>query len=81
MSEDHIIKPCPWCGLFVFVFKREFNCTIFRHGILRETSEQLNPHASRQVCEELVRAGKLIGCGGPFQVVPKDDDYELVVCK
>jgi len=55
---------CPHCGELVLI--QELNCRIFRHGILKETGDQMNPHSPKDVCDELFKNGKIYGCGKPF---------------
>lgn len=59
---------CPHCDGLVVCALSELNCRIFRHGILKSTGQQINPHANREECLELVNQNQLYGCGGPFRV-------------
>ena len=40
------IITCPNCNEFIIVEK--LNCGIFRHGILKETGKQIDPHLSKE---------------------------------
>ena len=57
---------CPHCHLMVQVSQNAINCKIFRHGNYKDTFESIPPHASQLTCEELIREGKITGCGKPF---------------
>ncbi len=57
------MESCPHCGGLIII--EELNCGIFRHGIIRETGEQIPPHSSKEEIEKLV----IFGCGKPFQFV------------
>ena len=57
---------CPHCNEFVII--NELNCCIFRHGILKNTGEQMNPHASKQECDDLKKNDLIFGCGKPFKI-------------
>lgn len=60
-----IIK-CPNCGEYVII--DEINCGIFRHGMYKDTLEQINQHETREKCESLLRENKIYGCGKPFMI-------------
>lgn len=60
---------CPHCGGAVEVV--EVNCRIFRHGVFRETFQQIPPHASKEECDAWVAENLVIGCAKPFRL--KDD--------
>lgn len=59
-----LIVYCPHCGGAVWV--TEINCRIFRHGVLKETGIQMDPHAPKEVCDDMVDKGLIYGCGKPF---------------
>ena len=58
---------CPWCDICIVI--EAVNCGRFVCGVLRETGHQVNPHAPKQHCEQLVRDGLIWGCGKPFKFV------------
>ncbi len=58
---------CPWCGGGIMIEK--INCGIFRHGFIKSTNKQLDPHAKKEVIDEMIAKNNLIGCGGPFKLV------------
>jgi hypothetical protein len=74
---------CPHCveakepewKTWVLVDRKELNCRIFRHGIMKkpyETSRvmvQIPPHASKVECDRLAREGLIIGCGKPYKII------------
>ena len=60
---------CPHCGGYVVVKLAELNCRIFRHGVLKSTGQQIDPHASQVMCEDLIAGDLIYGCGKPFRVV------------
>ena len=68
--------PCPHCGGLVTVYEHEINCTIFRHGILKSTGKQINPHTPKAECDRLAREKLIFGCGKPF----KFDGHKLEIC-
>jgi hypothetical protein len=63
---DKIIT-CPNCDELIII--HELNCCIFRHGSIKETGEQIDPHLSKEICEELVKTDKIYGCGKPFKII------------
>ena len=62
------ILMCPQCGGYIMI--KKVNCGIFRHGILKKNGKQINPHASKQQCEQYVKKQLIEGCGKPFRLVP-----------
>jgi len=63
------IFQCPHCDLYITVDITQVNCRIFRHAFIRDTFVQLNPHAPKEMCDELSRRGLIYGCGKPLQFV------------
>ncbi len=61
-----MIVICPHCGDPIEIL--EVNCAIFRHAWIIETNQQLDPHAPKEVCDRLLAAGFLYGCGKPFRL-------------
>ena len=68
---------CPHCNGTVLI--EQLNCCIFRHGIIKSTMQQINPHAPKIECDRLVEFNQILGCGKPFRVI-KQDKYVAVIC-
>ena len=77
-----ITVECPHCSLLIEVERKEINCGIFRHGIYKSNLKQIDPHASRYVCDELVKANLIFGCGKPFRLSrdPITGIYKAEIC-
>ena len=60
---------CPNCDTYFIVNTKHINCSIFRHGIYKETMLQIDPHASKDICETLVKNDEIYGCGKPFKLL------------
>ena len=74
----HIIS-CPHCNESIIIMK--INCGIFRHGIMKKTGKQINPHTNKQKCEQLIKDNLIYGCGKPFKITKVNDDKLTVeVC-
>lgn len=58
---------CPHCSLWIQVQKNEINCSIFRHGVFKNTMEQIPPHSSKDFCDRTI--GTIYGCGKPFKII------------
>ena len=81
MNDDIYIFICPYCHEDIVVIKKELNCRIFRHGVLKSNYEQVNPHATLQECEYLITNNLIFGCGKPFQIIEKKNgELEAVIC-
>lgn len=66
---DNVIVKCPHCDLLIFVYLKELNCRIFRHGIYKTTLKQIDPHLPKIDCDRLKTNDEIIGCGKPFVIV------------
>lgn len=67
-NSEYFIILCPHCSAEILIFKNEIACAIFRHGIYKSNGQQLNPHASKEECENAFNNGLIFGCGKPFRV-------------
>jgi hypothetical protein len=76
---EGIIVECPHCKGIVVI--QELNCHIFRHGVMKDTGNQIDPHASKEVCDLYVYAKMIYGCGKPFKVVKIEDNYVAEICE
>ena len=80
---------CPHCYLWTEVPVEQVNCHIFRHAYYVKwlangdmiLLDQLNPHASKDVCDQLYAEKKIVGCGKPFKFVKQENDtYRVEIC-
>jgi hypothetical protein len=67
---------CPHCKEYVWI--DQINCGIFRHGIYKQTFEQIPPHASELECKRLIDDQLIYGCGQPFRVQISLDGNPIV---
>jgi len=75
---SNIIVLCPSCDSYVEIL--EINCAIFRHGVLKQTNIQIPPHASKNECDNYIENDLIYGCGKPFKIEKKDEEYIAVLC-
>lgn len=82
-TDTTVAVQCPHCvaageedwKTWVAVDRKDFNCKIFRHGIMREPYVRsgqivpIPPHAPKELCDQLAAAGAIIGCGKPYRLV------------
>ena len=74
-----IVVNCPHCQEPVLIEK--LNCRIFRHGTYINTNEQIPPHTSKEICDNLVQEKRIYGCGKPFQIVEDPtSEWCAIVC-
>ena len=59
--------PCPHCHVLMELAHTDLNCGIYRHAVWKDGGTQIDPHAPRDVCEQVVREGLVHGCGKPFR--------------
>ena len=81
MVEENIIVKCPHCELLVQTLIKEFNCKIFRHGVFKLNLTQIDPHLSKEGCDELKGKDLIYGCGKPYELVKKENDWIAVACE
>lgn len=80
MSVDNdIIITCPHCFGIVIVKETEINCKIFKHGVLKATNTQINPHSTEEECQYFVNNNLIYGCGKPFRIF-KDEKWCAEIC-
>lgn len=73
-----MIITCPHCNMYILI--EQINCAIFRHGVYRDTGQQLNPHASKIECDNAITHDLIYGCGMPFKLIQINDEYTAVIC-
>ena len=78
-SNMYIFK-CPNCELFIIVKKDELNCQIFRHGYHKNNFTQINPHETKEQCENLLNSNSVIGCCKPFRLIYDNSNYYAISC-
>jgi len=77
---EELIVVCPHCNIPVLI--EQLNCFIFRHGILIESGEQIDPHAPKTLCDFYSLRNKIYGCGKPFKIIRDEKDKMIaVVCE
>ena len=82
MNNKDIYVTCPHCDKPIMVYMKDINCAIFRHGVLKETRKQIDPHSSKNICVVLAMESKIYGCGKPFKLVRKDSiSYSAEKCE
>ena len=78
---DKSLKPiiqCPHCNDFIVI--QELNCCIFRHGIFKETGQQINPHANKYLCDYYIYNNLIYGCGKPFKIIVNGEKLIVEIC-
>jgi DNA-directed RNA polymerase subunit RPC12/RpoP len=76
--ETDIIVACPHCKEYVSIAK--LNCRIFRHAVLKNTNTQIDPHASKERCDEYVKNNAIHGCGKPFEIIQEGTEFKAIIC-
>uniref|UniRef100_A0A6C0DUW6 Uncharacterized protein n=1 Tax=viral metagenome TaxID=1070528 RepID=A0A6C0DUW6_9ZZZZ len=77
LKED-IVVLCPHCNLCILIEK--LNCRIFRHGIIKKTGKQMDPHAPKDICDEYIKHDDIYGCGKPFMIIEHENGFTAIVC-
>ncbi len=77
-NSDQIVE-CPHCKQFIIIEK--INCGVFRHGTYIYNGEQINPHLSKKICDDLVDKKVIFGCGKPFKItIIENNKYNIEIC-
>ena len=79
---DHVFI-CLHCHEPFVVSHNEFNCRILRHGVYKHNLQPINPHATKEECDALLRDGTIYGCAGPLQIIASSSSsalYALRIC-
>jgi hypothetical protein len=72
---------CPHCKFMFIVNTTEINCGIFRHAVFSNSMMQINPHETKENCEELIRNNLIYGCAKPIRILKTNDDkYIIEMC-
>lgn len=74
-----LIIKCPHCEQPIII--EQINCGIFRHGIYKTDCTQIDPHSSKEICDELVRKNIIYGCGKPFRITNIDGQFISTKCE
>jgi len=77
MNDEKIIQ-CPHCHKYIIMIK--LNCGIFRHGILKIDYKQIDPHCSKEQCDNYIENNLIFGCGKPFRVIMDGTEYKIEIC-
>ena len=77
-KKKEIIIECPHCKGTVVI--EQLNCKIFRHGTFKKDGKQMNPHETKEKCDKFVKDELIHGCGKPFKVISKENEYISVEC-
>ena len=77
-SENFIIK-CPNCDDLIII--EELNCSIFRHGVIIESNEQIDQHSTKELCEYYIKNKLIYGCGKPYKIIiNENNEYIPIKC-
>ncbi len=78
MKTSNFEIKCPHCNEYVII--EQINCAIFRHGIFKLNLVQINPHLSKLDCDRLKEQDLIYGCGKPFKVIFKNNEWIGIEC-
>jgi len=77
-NKEEPILTCPHCKEFIIV--EQINCGIFRHATLKSNNTQINPHASKEECDNFINNHLIYGCGKPFRILQENDKFIIEIC-
>ena len=77
-----IIFNCCHCKNNFVMNTNDFNCKIIRHAIYKKNYEQINPHSSKEICDQLVKDDLIYGCAKPLKIIQNMDGlYDVIICE
>ena len=79
-DHDCYIFHCPDCQDYIIVNVSEINCRIFRHGVFKNSNNQIDPHSPKIVCDKYVEENMIYGCGKPFCLKFEDNKWYVDKC-
>jgi len=79
MTTTEPIIQCPHCKTPIYI--AEINCGIFRHGVFKDSGEQIPPHSLKSECDRYVSENLIYGCGKPFRVSILQDIFVIEICE
>lgn len=78
-ETDFIYVYCPHCESMCQI--EQINCGIFRHGVYKSNNQPIPPHASIDMCKQLLDQNLIYGCGKPFKLISNiDKKYIAIEC-
>jgi hypothetical protein len=78
-NKINLVINCPHCNDLILI--EELNCKIFRHGVIKSTNQQINPHASKAECDNMILNNLIYGCGKPFKINIIDNiNFKAEIC-
>jgi hypothetical protein len=77
-EEEKPILICPHCKDYILIEK--INCAIFRHGTFKNNGKQIDPHASKKICDLYLKNNLIYGCGKPFRIIDNNGTLETEIC-
>ena len=78
MEDKEISVNCPHCNGPIFIMLSQINCNVFRHGVFKDTFQQMEPHTPKEECDRLAVEDLIIGCGKPFCILVRKSTGEFV---
>jgi len=78
LEQKYLIVNCPHCLDPIYILKKDLKCKIFRHAVYKKNpKKQINPHATQEECEKLIKNNKVFGCAKPFRI---NDNFQAEIC-
>ena len=71
---------CPHCNELFVVNTKEINCGIFRHAVYKNNMKPINPHETKEKCEQLVNQNLVFGCAKPFKIIQELNKFTVEIC-
>ena len=79
-NKEDFVFVCLHCGEPFVIARKDFNCKILRHGVLKATGQPMDPHAPETECTRLVQDELINGCGKPLRIKETENGYVVEIC-
>ena len=80
IDNNNLIFDCPHCKLQILVHIDDIRCGIFRHAVMKNGYQAVNPHLSEADCQRMILFDLVYGCCLPFQIIRNGDGHQAVKC-
>jgi len=81
IDDPLFIFKCPNCLSYAACYKSDIRCTIFRHACFKRNMLPVNPHASKEALDLLIKQDLIYGCAKPFRLILNKDGNDVTPIK
>ncbi len=80
LDNNTYIFMCPHCSHITQVPYDQVNCKIFRHAVFISNGEPINPHATKETCDDYIQKNLVYGCAKPLRFIGEAPNFTVEIC-